>query len=232
MRKKISLDEAARLITRSLKPVFFLDTCVLLDVFRVVERTESFNPFKLYLQLAEKVKKDEVLVFINETIENELRYNTPIVVKEQRSKIQNLNRRWNAFRSLKDRKEVINEVNLSSDKIIRSAELTVHTILRNAYVIKNYDMALRLSYEAVLSHKAPAARSSQFKDAYIFRTCLDLAKKSERSVIFCSTNTTDYCEDTRSKRVHPEIKSQAEVNNVLVALSLGDAYKLLIERNI
>ena len=151
-------------------------------------------------------------------------YNAPEVVKEVKSKMQNMNRRWNAFRSMRDKKEVASEINLSDDKIIQSAEVLLRSIRKDAIIVKDYDAALRSSYDVVLKHKAPAVRESQFKDAYIFKTCLDLAKKSGKEIIFCSTNTKDYCEDNGSKKVHSDILSQAAANNVIVTLSLWEAY--------
>lgn len=222
MSKKLKLDRAATILSAETKSILFLDTCVMLDIFRVVDRANSFTPFKVYVELANKVKNQEVIIVYNETVENEFIYNAPGVVREQRAKIQSLNRRWNAFRSMKDKAEVHNELILSEDKIIHAAEVTLRTIRKDAFIVKDYDAALRSSYDVVLKHKAPAVRDSQFKDAYIFRTCLDLAKKSGKQIVFCSTNTRDYCDD--SKKVHPEIFRQANENNVIVVLSLGEAY--------
>ena len=225
MQRKLLLDKIATILSSETRPIIFLDTCVMLDVFRVVGRANSYTPFKAYLKMAEKVKSHGVVIVYNETVQSEFRYNAPGVVKEQRSKIQNLNRCWNAFRSMKDKKEVYSEINLPEDKIIQAAEVTLRAIIKDAFIVMDYDDALRSSYDAVLKHKAPAIRDSQFKDAYIFRTCLDLAKKSGRQVIFCSTNSKDYCDD--SKKVHPEIVKQGDENNVVVTLSLGEAYGML-----
>lgn len=222
MQRKLTLNRVATILSTTTKPIIFLDTCVMLDIFRVVERASSFTPFKVYVKMAEKVKTNDVVIVYNETVQSEFIYNAPAVVKEQRSKIQNLNRRWNAFRSMKNKDDVQHEQNLSEDKIIQSAEVTLRAIRKDALIVKDYDAALRSSYDVVLKHKAPAVRDSQFKDAYIFRTCLDLAKKSGKQIIFCSTNTRDYCDD--SKKVHPEILKQADENDVLVSLSLGEAY--------
>lgn len=222
MQRRLILDNAAKRIATATKPILFLDTCVMLDVFRVVERANNYTPFNVYVELAKKVKAQEVVIVYNDTVLSEYRFNAPTVVQEQRSKILKLNRSWNAFRSMKDKAPVRNDVNLSVDKIINAAESTLSAIIKDAIIVKDYDAALRSSYDVVLKHKAPAVRDSQFKDAYIFRTCLDLAKKSGKQIIFCSTNTKDYCDD--SKKVHPEIAKQANDNNVVVALSLGEAY--------
>lgn len=222
MQRKLTIDRVATLLAAETKPIVFLDTCVMLDIFRVVERSNSYTPFKVYVEMAEKVKTHDVIIVYNETIQSEFMYNAPGVVREQRSKIQNLNRRWNAFRSMKDKAKVINDLNLSEDKIIRAAEVTLRTIIKDAFIVRDYDAALHSSYDVVLKHKALAVRDSQFKDAYIFRTCLDLAKKSGKQIIFCSTNTRDYCDD--NKKVHPEILKQANENNVVVTLSFGEAF--------
>lgn len=227
MQKKLILNNAAVHIATSAVPILFLDTCVMLDIFRIVERASSYKPFKVYVELAEKVKRGDVIIVYNETVQSEYMYNAPAVVKEVKSKIQNMNRRWNAFRSMRDRNEVANEINLSDEKVIQSAEILLRAIRKDAVIVKDYDAALRSSYDVVLKHKAPAVRESQFKDAYIFKTCLDLAKKSGKQIVFCSTNTKDYCEDSGSKKVHPDILSQAAANNVVVTLSLGEAFGLL-----
>lgn len=224
MQRRLILNNAAKRISMATKPILFLDTCVMLDIFRVVDRASSYNPFIIYVELAEKVKHKDVVIVFNDTVLSEYQYNAPTVVQEQRSKIQSLNRRWNAFRSMKDKSKVANEINLSVDKIIRAAETTLSYIIKDAIIVKDYDAALRSSYDVVLKHKAPAVRDSQFKDAYIFKTCLDLARKSGKQIIFCSANTKDYCEDNGSKKVHPDILSQAASNNVIVTMSLGEAY--------
>lgn len=224
MQRKLALNSAAVHLTTTVAPILFLDTCVMLDIFRVVERASSYKPFKVYVELAEKVKKGDVVIVYNETVQSEFIYNAPVVVKEVKSKIQNMNRRWNAFRSMRDKNEVANEVNLSDEKIIRSAEILLRAIRKDAIIVKDYDAALRSSYDLILKHKAPAVRESQFKDAYIFKTCLDLAHKSGKQIVFCSTNTKDYCEDNGSKKVHPDIINQAVANNVIVTLSLGEAF--------
>lgn len=227
MQRRLILNNAARRIETDARPVLFLDTCVMLDAFRVVERASSYTPFNVYVELAKKAKFHEVVVMFNDTIKSEFQFNAPIVVKELRAKILNLNRRWNAFRAMKDKAAVNNDTNLSVNKIVQTAESTLSTIIKDAIVVKDYDAALRSSYDVVLKHKAPAVRDSQFKDAYIFKTCLDLGRKSGRQIIFCSVNTKDYCEDNGSKNVHPDILSQAQANNVVVTLSLGEAYRML-----
>lgn len=224
MQRKLALDNLAKALSVGTKPILFLDTCVMLDVFRVVDRASSFRPFKVFVELAEKVKRQDVVIVYNETVQSELLYNAPGEVRELRSKIQNMNRRWNAFRSMKDKANVAHELNLSVDKIIQAAEVTLRTITKDAFIVRDYDEALRSSYDVVIKHKAPAVRESQFKDAYIFRTCIDLAKKSGRQIVFCSSNTRDYCVDNASKVIHPDILSQAGANNVIVTLSLGEAY--------
>ena len=166
----------------------------MLDVFRVVEGANNYTPFNVYVELAKKVRAQEAVIVYNDTVLSEYRFNAPTVVQEQRSKILKLNRSWNAFRSMKDKAPVRNDVNLSVDKIINAAESTLSAIIKDAIIVKDYDAALRSSYDVVLKHKAPAVRDSQFKDAYIFKTCLDLAKKSGKKIIFCSSNTKDYCE--------------------------------------
>lgn len=226
MQRKLALDKAASFISTQSKPILFLDTCVLLDIFRVAERTSGYKSFKIYLDLAEKVKNKEVIIVCNETVQNEFMYNAPMVVKEQRSKIQNINRRWNAYRAMKARKEV-SQVLLAEDLIIHSAEITLKVIRKDEIVISDYDEALRSSYDTVLRHLAPAIRDSQFKDAYIFRTCLDLAHCSGKKIIFCSTNTKDYCE--ANGQIHPDILKQANENNVIVTMSLGSAYGQLCQ---
>lgn len=226
MQRKLTLNRVSAILASETKPILFLDTCVMLDIFRVVERACSYNTFKVYVDLAEKVKLHEVIIVYNETVKSEFLYNAPKVVAEQRSKIQSLNRRWNAYRSMKDKTEVRNEINLSEDKIINAAEITLRAILKDAFIVRDYDLALRSSYDVVLRHRAPAVRDSQFKDAYIFRTCLDLAWKSGKQIIFCSVNTKDYCGD--DKKIHPEIETQAAANNVIVTLSLGEAYGMII----
>ena len=223
MQRKLTLNNAAKQLSIETQPILYMDTCVMLDIFRVVDRSNSYKPFKVYVELAKKVKSHSVVIVYNETIQSEFIYNAPTVVKELRSKIQNLSRRWNAFRAMKDKSEVQSEINLSEEKIVRAANVTLKDIRRDAIIVKDYDAALRSSYDTVLKHKAPAVRDSQFKDAYIFKTCIDLAKKSGKQIIFCSTNTKDYCEDTGTKNVHPEILSQATSNNVIVTLSLGEA---------
>ncbi len=224
MQRRLILNNAARRLATATKPILFLDTCVMLDIFRVVDRANDYNPFNVYVELARKVKQRDVNIVYNDTVLSEYRYNAPNVVQEQRSKIQSLNRRWNAFRSMKGKSKVDNEVNLPIDRIIRAAESTLSAIIKDAIIVKDYDAALRSSYDVVLKHKAPEVRDSQFKDAYIFKTCLDLARKSGKQIIFCSANTKDYCEDNGSKKVHPDILSQAASNNVIVTLSLGEAF--------
>lgn len=223
MQRRLTLDRVAAILSTSTKPIIFLDTCVMLDIFRVVDRANSYTPFKVYLELANKVKKQDVIIVYNETVQSEFIYNAPGVVREQRAKIQNLNRRWNAFRSMRDKKVVLHQVNLSEDNIIQTAELTLRSIKKDALIVKDYEAALWSSYNVVLRHIAPAVRESQFKDACIFKTCLDLGKKSGREIVFCTTNTKDYCEETK-KSVHSDIKSQADANNVFVTISLGEAY--------
>ena len=224
MQKKLILNNLATRLLTETRPIIFLDTCVMLDAFRVVERTKSFESFKVYLELAKKVNAREVVIVYNETVQSEYRFNAPSVVQEQRSKILNINRCWNAFRSMKDKKAVENDVNLSADRIINAAETTIRTIIKDALIIKDYDAALRSAYDVVLAHRAPAVRDSQFKDAYIFKTCLDLANKSGKQVIFCTSNTKDYCEDKGNRQIHPDIIGMAANNNVIVTLSLGEAY--------
>lgn len=228
MRKKLTIDKVATKLAVTNLPILFLDTCAQLDIFRIVDRVCDFAPYKHFVELAEKVKRKEVVVVYNETVENEYNYNVRKVVSETRSHINNQNRKWNAFRSMINKAQVKKNVSLSADKVIQSADALLRSILKEAFIVEDYDAALHSSYQVILRHIAPAERDSQFKDAYIFKTCLDLAKMSGKQIVFCSTNTKDYCVDNNgNKIVHPDILSQAIANNVIVAMSLGEAISKL-----
>lgn len=224
MQQKLTIDKVATKLAATNLPVLFIDTCAQLDIFRIVDRACDFAPYKPFVELSEKVKRKEVIVVYNETVENEYNYNVRKVVLETRSHINNQNRKWNAFRSMMRKAQVANDVTLSADKVIQSADALLRTILKDACIVKDYDGALHSSYQVVLRHIAPAERDSQFKDAYIFKTCLDLAKMSGKQIVFCSTNTKDYCVDNNgNKTINPSILSQAAANNVIVTTSLGEA---------
>lgn len=75
MQRRLILDNAARRIATATKPILFLDTCVMLDVFRVVERANNYTPFNVYVELAKKVKAQEVVIVYNDTVLSEYRFN-------------------------------------------------------------------------------------------------------------------------------------------------------------
>ncbi len=224
MQQKLTIDKVATKLAATNLPVLFRDTCAQLDVFRNVDRACDCAPYKPFVELSEKVKRKEVILVYNETVENEYNYNVRKVVSETRSHINNQNRKWNAFRLMMRKAQVANDVTLSAYKVIQSADALLRTMLKDACIVKDYDAALHSSYQVVLRHIAPAERDSQFKDAYIFKTCLDLAKMSGKQIVFCSTNTKDYCVDNNgNKTINPSILSQAAANNVIVTTSLGEA---------
>ncbi len=218
------LNGLSKQLSKADKPIVFWDTCSLLDIFRFAYR-DSLNPneLKSYLLLLDKIEKGEIISISSELVLHEYNSNIGIVKNEYSSSINKTNsliakhfELINLFRTTTK-----NKLDISGLNLINDLENLSKRISKKTYFVREEKKFNKFAHFRVKNYMAPAARKGEYKDCYIWGTCLSLADKLKQSkpIFFLTKNISDFYVD--KKDIHPDIVSDCTINNVKVTTDCG-----------
>lgn len=215
--------------------IIFWDTCSLLDIIRLPYRTCSVQNLDFYQQVFTLIKDKKVLSVASELTIAELNYNIPNVEKEYDNYLKKLQQ------DLKCHEDYLIKCNKIDDPMINFTleqkelkqslfklldELISNTIFLTENLNYNKFAHFRVSY-----HMAPAQKKGEYKDCYIWATCLELAKQSssyDTNILFFTKNKDDFFENGKLfELIHNDCNS----TSIKVVLEIGLLLGLTMKKN-
>lgn len=199
----------------------FIDTCALLDVFRLPAKKgdASANLLREYNSLLQKVQNGDVVIVSS--------YMTYVEEQSNLKKAKTTEADWE--NSLSNNIEIFEnfalEAGLITDHILLNPFASINIKkyvedLYNALVRKAFYLPEKLQYDKfamarVLSKTPPAHKKTEYKDCFIWATCIDLAKqvKSNDKIVFYTTNTEDFTIDSHHSEA---LRFQRDASNVII----------------
>lgn len=204
------------------KPVIFWDTCAFIDIIRLPlpERKYTSDILERLILIKNKIVSGDIISISSNFCIREFNDNVTRYINHLKTETQRLNKEHNDFISF------INKANLGSN-ILPNIDLSIHNL---EVLLSNITLEITSrtkfvnddpSYSAfaefrVRNHIPPAKKKGEYKDCYIWATCLDIRKNctdKTHPYYFLSSNTKDYAATNKSEFVM-EIKTEADINNI------------------
>ncbi len=206
---KPETDELTSNILHYPAPVIFLDTCIILDIIRVLHREEIDKKIlESAKNLIRRSKTANLWLITSEIVEIEWNNNIDTVIRELRSEIRKLEKNLLRLKSVLE--DIFPETYIRYPDI-KSYSLDIflrnlsEKLLKSSISFLNDDECLAKSTLRVIRNEAPASRGkSEAKDCMIIEhylkisECLHKNGFSERR-IFITSNNNDYGNPSNTK---------------------------------
>ncbi len=231
MLEKVTKKPIGKIISQSKKEntiFLFWDTCSLLDIIRLPFRTNSDNNLKLYQKINELIKADKVVSVGSALTIAELSYNFPRVEQEYDNYLKKLQRDFDLHEKYLIRCNSIENPMLTfqlTEKGLKQQliKLFIDIISKTTFVSEKQDFN-KFAHFRVSYHMAPAQRKGEYKDCYIWATCLELAqelKATNNEVIFFTRNKDDFYDNGD---LFGQIKNDCSKAKIKVKCEIGELY--------
>ncbi len=203
------------------KPIIFWDTCMLLYILSLAVR-DTFTEFDKYKQLLARIENGDVISVTSSVVWDEFTQHYADIKTGAEADQSNLKR------VLKGYADCIGEPSKSS--IVNAADSMNLTLIledmekrvwQNTYIINENAQLRNAAHFRVLHKMSPSENKDQYKDALIWSTFLQMAKRLPRAQVkvFVTANKEDYCISKRSTQLQQTIKDDCK--NVQAELSLN-----------
>lgn len=217
------------------KPVFFLDTCVLIDLTSSIFTEEK----EIIEQLIDYIKKDRLEVVIPDQVETEWSKNKSTINKKKSFK-STLRMYKNVAKAFKKEDsdivvpiidEYLNDTNGEQERILNTNISLVDQLIiisKKASLSKDY-------YEKIidlgLQKKAPFRKKNSVGDAVIFFTAIEYINENNINgqKVFVSSNSSDFCGNNDNRYFHDDLKTEADKVDLKFFNNIGNALNEFID---
>ena len=211
------------------KPVVFWDTCAIIELLRLSER--SINPerdFEQYQFLADKINKGEIISISSELVFQEFNQHYSEELKELQKWEQKLRDSVKKITAIMVPGPKRRRIELGMNEMHTETRVTatISMIWRNTILIREEKKFLHFAYTRVKMKMAPSQNKEQFKDSYIWGTFLNLAHglNAYSKMYFFSLNKKDYLDQDTKKPCAQILTDLKILPNVEFHYVLGSLY--------
>jgi PIN domain len=222
------------------KPVIFWDTCSLLDIVRLPlpDRKQNVATLQNLLEIKDKIVSGDIISLSSKLCVDEFNNHIERWVNDVKTASIKLSQTLNDFVSFINKVNPtgtpIPTTNLSVYKIEDLLSQIAHVIIDNTFFINEDTTFAAFAHTRTTLKVPPAKKKGEYKDCYIWGTCLELRSTSvdkTYSYNFMSSNTTDYA-DTNKRDFVTEIKNEADLNGIEYFSNFNIAYGRLKTKGI
>jgi hypothetical protein len=225
---KSSADFVQNIFSAEPKPIFFWDTCSLLEIIRLVYRGGNLNSLKSIIEIKGLIDSGAIYSICSELTIKEWNDNFDHI-KSETQKSLNLTSIFH-----KDGIDMINHIfstTYSSDHtgdkgLVAELEKIADGICQSSIFLTT-DSIAQNALTRVKNKLPPSAKKPEFKDCAIWETVLDLASQVQfagLNFVFLTVNTDDYVDKGRTPRkIHGNLISEAVTYNVDLELTFEQA---------
>lgn len=220
------------LIDNEKKPVIFWDTCSLLDIIRLPlpERNNSADILDRIIKIKDLITSGQVISLSSEMCVIEFNNHVDNWTNNLESESKKLSKTCNNFI------DFINKINLGTTSIphidlsffkieVFLVQLT-HSIIDKTKFIEESSTFKDFAHFRLKHKIAPAKKKGEYKDCYIWGTCLEVRQSSidkSYSYSFMSSNIDDYAAANK-KDFETVIANEAALNNITYFPNFNIAY--------
>jgi hypothetical protein len=228
------------LIEGEQKPVVFWDTCSLLDILRIPlpDRGHSTDVLKRIIEIKSKIVSGDIMSLSSELCIKEFDDHVEQCLQDIENAAKKLSRSFNIFAGFINEIPIvvpeISPVDLSMYKINNALIRIVHSIIDKTVFVREDTTFLASAHFRTTYKIPPAKKKGEYKDCYIWATCLDVRKESigrNYSYIFLSSNSVDYADDSKTEFAD-ELKNETQSAEITYCSNFQIAYKVLKEKGV
>ncbi|MFA6082833.1 PIN domain-containing protein [Mucilaginibacter sp.] len=216
------------------KPIFFWDSCSLLDLLRLPYRKGTLSTLKSYIAIKVLMDSSTIYSVFSELSIREWNDHFQKTIDETNYSL-NLTSDYHGHSI-----DMINHIfstGLASEHIgnkglVNEFESIADGILDNS-IFLNTEKIANAALNRVAAKSPPSKKKPEFKDCAIWETVLDLAatiQPSGKKVVFFTVNTEDYVDKSRAPQlvIHSNIMSEAVTFGINVELTCEAAHLVII----
>lgn len=227
---KKSITKIAQINENNESPILFWDTCALLDILRLPFRKTSEKPLEQYENVNKLISENNLISVASELTVKELHHNLETVLKEYDKNLNKLQKDLENHEKYLIKSNCINENILTfklEEKGLKQYLFDLfNKIIENTAFISEKNIFNKNAHFRVSHHMPPAYRKGEYKDCYIWTTCLELSNITEEKVLFFTTNTEDFY---NNRKLLPTIQRDCDNNGINVICEIGKIYGTILE---
>jgi len=223
---KKTLNKLSTEINSQKSVVLFWDTCSLLDIIRLPFRTNSDNYLDYYQQISKQITDGNIISVASALTIAEINHNFHSVEIEYDKYLKKLQSDFELHEDYLLRSKIIAEKILDfklHDKDLKQYLSNLfNLIITNTTFISEKKTFNKFAHFRVSYHMAPAQRKGEYKDCYIWSTCLELAKEvvpSNSKIYFFTRNKDDFFENGQLFQL---IQTDCNNSSVTIKLEIGN----------
>lgn len=215
------------------KPIFFWDTCGLLDILRLPFRKGDLQALQCITAIKSLIDSDLIYSISSELTTKEWNDHFALTISETKDSLKKTSAYHNNCI------EMINHLysttyvsdDLSNKGLVEAFELIADEILQKTVFI-SFDKISGDALRRVANKLPPSKKKPEFKDCAIWETVLDLSnlvRPFGLKFVYFTVNTEDYVDKARTPQlVHPSILTEAVTYGVSIGLTFREAYNSII----
>lgn len=233
---KKTLEKLSTQINRQKSVVLFWDTCSLLDIIRLPFRTSSDKYLDYYQQISELIIDGRIISVASELTIAEINYNFQNVEVEYDKYLKKLQN------ELELHEDYLIKCNIIAQKILdfklhekglkQYLSTLFNKIIANTTFVAENKTFNKFAHFRVSYHIAPAQRKGEYKDCYIWSTCLELSKvlvPSNSKIYFFTRNKDDFYENGQLFQL---IQDDCNNSSITIKYEVGDLLGVLLNNNL
>ena len=202
----------------------FLDTCAILDLLRLPAKYENrFNMLTEYKNLVEKANREEVILVASSMTYVELQSNKRSATQTEIDWENTLTKNLHCYEGFSKEAGLIvgNDISANYDvtDLITYLNHMYNDITRNILYFPEKLKYDRFALDRVANRIPPAMGKTEYKDCFIWNTCMDFANavKATDRVLFFTTNKKDFVVEPRSPYAN---QFQRDAGNVEIFIDI------------
>lgn len=205
------------------KPIIFWDTCAILDILRIADR-EDMNTFSNYQYILEKIENKELISVTSGLVLFEYNNNVQDIEQEFRNKqtkVKETIRKYCEIQADEFSAQILN--NIDNLDTITTFITFSEKLWSETHIIREQKQFQKFAHFRTKHKFAPAHKKGEYKDCYIWGTCLQLAyrKTIATPILFFTKNSDDYCDINNKKQLDAQIQEDCTQNGIKVLLNSG-----------
>ncbi|MGZ3752345.1 MAG: PIN domain-containing protein [Mucilaginibacter sp.] len=218
----VTKEVAVTLLDATTKPVIFWDTCSLLDIIRlpIPDRNHEITVLEKVMMIRQKISGGDIISLASVLTVKEFNDHVSHWQSEVVRAANKISQEYNKYLAFVKR---INPAvtHLTVDLSAFNLEVLLNDIVQDIAVATSFidrdDLFTRSAETRVINKIPPANKKGEFKDAYIWTTCLTVRQMSQKTGApfgFLSSNVQDYSE-LPTTRFDPYLAAEASAADIL-----------------
>jgi len=235
----ITKEVLVTLLDASTKPVIFWDTCSLLDIIRLPapKREHPVRKLEQAMAITQKIVSGDIISLASELTVGEFNHHVGHTQNEVVAAAKEISQLYNKYMEFVRRANpaiTMPSVDLQAYNLEILLSGLVQDIVVQTKFIQRDDYFLNSAEDRLLKKIPPAKKKAEFKDCYIWLTCLtvrQMSKKTSKPFGFLSSNVKDYSK-APSKQFDPYLAAEATAADIIYYADIDIAHGILTREGI